>query len=191
MVFGAKSALRVELLGRRAGCRPDLGAAISKHIVEGLVLAPGAALAGVWPLPGEPDLRSLLTELDAGGHRVLLPQTPPCGQPLVFRRWRPRCAMIPERFGTCYPDGPVEIPELILVPLLAWDRAGGRLGYGGGYYDRTLAAHPDCPRAGFGYAAQEVECVPMEAHDCRLPVIFTEHGLVRTSATAPAPLLRA
>ena len=182
--------MRGEALARRGDSDVSAGAAIAGQILRILILAPGTAVAAVWPLPGEPDLRPLLGELAARGHRVLLPQTPLRHQPLVFRRWSPGCAMIPERFGTHHPDGPTATPGLILVPLLAWDRAGGRLGYGGGYYDRTLAALPDCPRAGFGLAAQEVPCVPTEAHDQLMPVILTEQGAVRPGAGAPAPLLR-
>ena len=185
-----KAEMRRQSLARRAGVDPSAGAVIAGHVLRILSLAPETAIALVWPLPGEPDLRPLLTGLSDRGHHVLLPQTPPRNHPLIFRRWSPGCTMILERFGTHTPDGRIETPTLILVPLLAWDRAGARLGYGGGYYDRTLAALPDCPRAGFGLAAQEVACVPIEAHDQRLPVIFTEHGAIRTTATTPAPLLR-
>ncbi len=90
--------------------------------------------------------------------------------------------MIAERFGTAYPDGPEATPDFILVPLLAWDRAGGRLGYGGGFYDLTLAALPTTPRAGVTYAALEVPAVPTEPHDARLPLILTETSLIRTTA---------
>ena len=186
-----KAALRAEALRWRGNFPPAGGAAIGRSILDSLLLEPGTALAAVWPLPGEPDLRPLLNQLHELGHRVLLPQTPPRGHPLIFRRWSPGCTMLAERFGTHTPNGPIETPDLILVPLLAWDRAGGRLGYGGGYYDRTLAAHADCPRAGFGYSAQEVAGVPIEPHDCLLPVVFTEQGAIRTAAHAPAPLLRA
>jgi 5-formyltetrahydrofolate cyclo-ligase len=86
--------------------------------------------------------------------------------------------MVPERFGTQRPDGRVAEPGVIFVPLLAFDRRGYRLGYGGGYYDRTLIGLPHARAIGFGYAAQRVEHVPHEAHDIRLPRIATEFGVL-------------
>lgn len=186
-----KTVARAAALARRAGCDPAAGEAIGRHILARVMLGDEAAIAAVWPLPGEPDLRPLLAALHAGGHRVLLPQTPPRGQALVFRRWAPGVRMVAERFGTVYPDGPVDVPELILVPLLAFDQAGRRLGYGGGYYDRTLAALPDTPRLGFGFAALEVHEVPADAHDALLGLVVTENGVIRTTATrAPVPARR-
>jgi 5-formyltetrahydrofolate cyclo-ligase len=176
-VARAKQILRAEARARRAACDP--AADLSPHILA-LDLPP--AIAAVWPLPGELDLRPLLHTLHARGHAVLLPQTPPRGQPLIFRRWHPGSRMLPERFGTSYPDGEPATPDLILVPLLAFDRAGGRLGYGGGYYDRTLAAHPATPRAGIGHAALEIPLVPMDTHDARLGMVVTERGIIVTSA---------
>ncbi len=185
-----KASLRQAARQARAA-QPEASGAVARCIGGAFAFAPGSAIALTWPLPGEIDLRPLLTDLHARGHRMLLPQTPPLGSALTFRRWSPGCGMIRERFGTSVPDGEQDVPDVIFVPLLAFDRAGGRLGYGGGYYDRTLAALPDCPRAGFGLAAQEVACVPMEPHDCRLPVVVTEQGVIRTSAAGlPAPQLR-
>jgi 5-formyltetrahydrofolate cyclo-ligase len=141
-------------------------------------LAPGSTIAGVWPFGDEIDLRPLWHALHARGHAVLLPETTPRGEILIFRAWHPGCTMRAERFGTQCPEGPPGTPALIFVPLLAFDRAGNRLGYGGGYYDRTLAAHPGVPAVGFGYAAQEVPAVPSEPHDHKLDAIYTELGVV-------------
>jgi 5-formyltetrahydrofolate cyclo-ligase len=150
---------------------------LSEHVLTRLRMLPGCAVAGVWPLPGEIDLRPLWHTLHQRGHTVLLPQTPPRGHPLVFREWHPRCTMIRERFGTERPDGRVAVPDLIFVPLLAFDRQGNRLGYGGGYYDRTLASYAETQAVGFGYAALQVDKVPAGPHDRTLKTIFTEHGL--------------
>ena len=136
------------------------------------------AVAAFWPLPGEPDIVPLLHRLHEAGHRVLLPQTPPRGTALSFHGWHPGVEMVAGRFGTVHPAGPAVAPELILVPYLAFDRSGARLGYGGGYYDRTLAAFPAAARAGLGFAGLEVLEVPTEAHDQRLPVIVTERGVI-------------
>ncbi len=173
--------LKAELRRRARAIRdtqsPGLGAALARHVLVQLPLPPGAAVAGTWPLAGEIDLRPLWHALHARGHTVLLPQTPPRGQPLIFRRWTPETAMIEEPFGTLRPDGPAATPDVILVPFLAFDAAGHRLGYGGGYYDRTLAGLPGIPAIGAGYAALQVDSLPVGPHDRALDAIFTEHGL--------------
>jgi len=167
------------MMALRVTLDPALGRSLADHVLRDITLPPTARTAGVWPLPGEIDLRPLWHALHNRGHVVLLPQTPPRGEPLLFRRWHPGCRMIRERFGTERPDGALGTPDLIFVPLLAFDRSGHRLGYGGGYYDRTLAAHPDIPAIGFGYSAQEVDKVPCAAHDRPLRTIFTELGKIR------------
>lgn len=173
-----KSALRREFLRVRKAPIP----AVNRRIVEGLerlVMASGVQRVGaVWPLPGEIDLRPLCRRLARNGVQVLLPQTPPKGAPLTFRLWRPGCRMKSGRYGTLHPDGPFGTPEFILVPLLAFDRTGGRLGYGGGYYDRTLAALPDLPAVGYAQASQETASLPIGAYDRRLDRIVTEKDVL-------------
>ncbi|GBQ83054.1 5-formyltetrahydrofolate cyclo-ligase [Gluconobacter albidus NBRC 3250] len=93
--------------------------------------------------------------------------------------------MIAGRFGTSHPEGEIEVPDLVLVPFLAFDRFGYRLGYGGGYYDRTLAAL-DVPAIGFGFAGQQVDSVPTGPYDVPLKTIVTERGIIR--ADLPKPL---
>jgi 5-formyltetrahydrofolate cyclo-ligase len=92
--------------------------------------------------------------------------------------------MVRERFGTFRPDGPVGLPDFVFVPLLAFDAAGNRLGYGGGFYDRTLAALPGAEAIGFAYAAQQVAQVPAEAHDRALRRVVTEAGVVSCATAA-------
>ena len=173
-----KAALRRRMLALRVTQDPARGADLAAHVLRDSAIPSGAAVAGVWPLSGEIDLRPLWHALHARGHAVLLPHTTPPGQSLHFRHWRPGTPMLRERFGTEYPDGPLGTPNVIFVPLLAFDRRGHRLGYGGGYYDRTLAAHPRALSVGIGYAAQEVAEVPIGPHDWRLGAIFTELGAV-------------
>jgi 5-formyltetrahydrofolate cyclo-ligase len=174
-----KAALRAQALARRATLDPQAGAALAEIVLREIEIAVGATIAGVWPLPGEIDLRPLLHAFHARGHEIVLPETPPRGQRLVFRRWSPGCAMIRERFGTYRPDGEIAEPDLIFVPLLAFDGDGNRLGYGGGFYDRTLQALPGRRAVGFAHAAQRVARVPVEAHDQPLSFIATEAGLLR------------
>ncbi len=176
---GAKRGLRTLMRARLAGLAAgvDAGLGLVSHW-PALGLAPGAVVAGFWPINHEIDVRPLLQALHAAGHRIVLPQTPHVAEPLVFLGWRPGCAMVVGRFGTAVPDGPVAVPEVILVPLLAFDRAGRRLGQGGGFYDRTLAANPTAHAIGVGYAAQGVDIVPVGPHDQRLDAILTELGVV-------------
>ena len=86
--------------------------------------------------------------------------------------------MIAERFGTLRPDGPEIVPDLLFVPLLAFDRRGRRLGYGGGYYDRTLAALPGAIAVGCAFAAQEMDEVPAGPHDIALDAVATEREVI-------------
>jgi 5-formyltetrahydrofolate cyclo-ligase len=120
-------------------------------------------VSGFWPLDGEIDIRPLLEAFVARGHVVALPATPPRGQPLSFHVWTPGAPMRRERFGTLAPEGEIVRPDWLFVPLLAFDRRGHRLGYGGGYYDRTL----------------EVAEVPAGPHDVRLAGVATEREAFR------------
>lgn len=174
----AKQALRARMLALRAGSDPALGAALAAHLLRDLPPPAGACVAGFWPIGAEIDIRPLLGALHAAGHKVALPETPPRCNPLTFRLWHPGMALLPERFGTVRPGGAVVRPDWLLVPLLAFDRGGGRLGYGGGYYDRTLAALPGAVAIGCAYACQEVDAVPAAPYDFRLHAVATEHGVI-------------
>ncbi len=179
----AKRAARERALTARAGCDPAqaavAGAALAAHVLHDGPPPPGAVVSGVWPLDGEIDLRPLMRALHACGHPVVLPVTPPRGRPLTFRLWRPGDALVRERFGTMRPTGEERVPEFLLVPLLAFDRRGHRLGYGAGYYDRTLAALPGRFALGCAFAAQEVDAVPVGPNDATLDAVATERGVIR------------
>ena len=172
----SKAAHRERARAIRATLNPALGTLLTYRILAALDLPRTAAIAGTWPLADEIDLRLLWQALHERGHPILLPETPPAGAPLIFRRWTPDTPMLPEAFGTLRPDGPAATPDLIVVPFLAFDRTGHRLGYGGGYYDRTLAAHPQTPAIGAGYAALQVDSLPVGPHDRPLTAIYTENG---------------
>lgn len=173
-----KSAARSAALAARAGQDPALGARLAAHLLASLPPPAGAVVSGFWPLPGEVDIRPLLHALAERGHPVVLPITPPRGHPLRFARWRPGDALAPGRFGTLQPMGEELAPDVLLVPLLAFDDSGNRLGYGGGYYDRTLAALPGRLAVGCAFAAQRMAYVPVEATDIRLDAVATECGVL-------------
>ena len=139
----------------------------------------GAIIAGYWPMGDEMDPRPLMLALASRGHALALPVTPLRGQPLAFHAWAPGAALRPGPMGTSEPVAGEELrPDVMLVPLLAFDRAGRRLGYGGGYYDRTLATLPGAKAIGIAYAGQEMPEVPAGPQDMRLPLIATEDSVI-------------
>ncbi|MDI2089903.1 5-formyltetrahydrofolate cyclo-ligase [Commensalibacter oyaizuii] len=138
----------------------------------------GDVVACFWPLEGEADLRPLVNQLFHQGYKIALPKTPPKGLPLCFYTWYPDASMVVGRYKTIYPDTSVVAPDFIFVPLLAFDLFGNRLGYGGGYYDRTLQCFPNAKVAGVAFSYQEVPCVPTEMYDYKLPIIVTEAKII-------------
>jgi 5-formyltetrahydrofolate cyclo-ligase len=176
----AKRAAREVAFARRRGQDAEAGGrALSVHLLRDCSPPLDAVVSGFWPLGEEIDIRPLLRALHQRGNRVALPVTPKRGEALTFREWRPGDALIPERFGTMRPTGEVLVPDMLLIPLLAFDAAGGRLGYGAGFYDRTLAALPNRFRLGCAFAAQQVDAVPVGPYDIRLDAVATENGIIR------------
>ena len=173
-----KAQARKTALAIRAACDPALGNRLAERFLADMPPPPGVAISGFWPMPGEIDIRPLRHALHARGNAVLLPETPPRGQPLIFRHWTPDTLMRQERFGTFRPEGEIGTPDWLLIPLLAFDRAGARLGYGGGYYDRTLAHLPGVTAIGCAYAALEVDAVPTGDYDARLDAVATDAGVI-------------
>jgi 5-formyltetrahydrofolate cyclo-ligase len=176
----AKAAARKVARARRAGLA---NAAAPARLAEALLAhyapPPGTIIAGYWPMGDEMDPRPLMLAMASRGHALALPITPPRGQPLAFCAWAPGAALRPGPMGTSEPAGGGALrPDILLVPLLAFDRAGRRLGYGGGYYDRTLAALPGAKAIGIAYAGQEMPEVPAGPQDFRLPLIATEAGVI-------------
>ncbi|MCA3327357.1 MAG: 5-formyltetrahydrofolate cyclo-ligase [Roseomonas sp.] len=176
----AKAAARKIARARRAGlANAEAPARLAAALLAGHAPPKGAIIAGYWPMVGEMDPRPLMLALASRGHALALPITPPRGKPLAFRAWVPGAALSPGPMGTSEPVGGDELrPDILLVPLLAFDRAGRRLGYGGGYYDRTLAALPGAKAIGIAYAGQEMPEVPAGPQDFRLPLIATEAGVI-------------
>ncbi len=163
----------------RSDSSGSAGTALRGRVLGSVAFPAGCAVSAYWPMGSEIDTRPLIEALYLRGHAIGLPVTLRRGEPLVFRSWTPRVSLVPGGFGTRIPgpDRPELRPEVLLVPLLAFDRRGFRLGYGGGFYDRTLAqlraASPVCA-IGLSYAGQEVPKVPCDEHDQRLDWIVTE-----------------
>ena len=139
----------------------------------------GALIGGFWPIKDEIDVRPLMQALHAAGQALALPCTPRAGKPLTFRAWTPDQALKQGSYGTRepFPDAPMAEPDILLMPLLAFTANGGRLGYGGGFYDRTLAALREKKHifaCGVAYAAQEAALLPMGEYDAPLNGILTE-----------------
>ncbi|MGP1395648.1 MAG: 5-formyltetrahydrofolate cyclo-ligase [Inquilinaceae bacterium] len=185
-----KQAARRAARARRAAARTEVSGAAGR--VRDLVLsqvpvAGGARVAGYHPLGDELDVLPLLTAFHENGHSCLLPVVLRGDRPLIFRAWRPGLVMAANRYGIAEPGPECEeaSPDVVLVPLLAFDRAGHRMGYGAGFYDRTLAhlraAGPVCA-VGVAFAAQEQDTIPAEAHDQPLDWIVTEREAIRATA---------
>ena len=174
-----KAALRQTCIAARRAL-PGAGAALRDVLLREAPPLPGAVIGGFWPMGVEIDTRPLLDALHARGHAIALPVTPPRGNPLIFRPWSPGTAMARGPMGTQHPaEGDAVTPDWLIIPLLAFDRTGTRLGYGGGYYDRTLALLRGATAIGVAYSTQEIDHVPIGIHDIRLSAIATEQGLIR------------
>ena len=175
-----KAGMRREALARRARVHD---AALSARACELLAayLTPrrGQVIAGYLPIGTETDPRPAMAELAAHG-QVAAPVVVGKAQPLIFRAWHAGCALEEGAFGTKVPaaDAPQLVPDVIIVPLVSFDRAGRRLGYGGGFYDRTLAQARaegrDLFAVGFAYGAQAAQRLPEGPFDEGLDAIVTE-----------------
>lgn len=162
-----------------AAVREAASARLRIHLMAWLRTRRGAAVAGFWPLGGEVDLKPLLESWHGDGGATLLPRMTGEGRPLEFRRWTPQTSMEAAAFNVEEPPAaaPRLRPDVVLVPLLAVDGAGYRLGYGGGYYDRTLAALGEVHAVGVALDVQRVDAVPRGVHDRPLSHLVTESGV--------------
>lgn len=187
-----KSALRATARARRAVAHADLasraGIGLRDNFLAAVEVAASAVLGGYWPFGEEIDSRPLFEHFHAQGHACGLPVIagPGAGvkfRPLIFQPWRPGMTLAKGRLGEPVPapDADYEAselsPDILLVPLLAFDARGYRIGYGGGHFDATISAlrvAKPILAVGLAYSAQQVEAVPREPHDQRLDWIVTE-----------------
>lgn len=187
----AKADLRSKALKRRAAIgsqqRAEAGKQAAAHFFDNVPLVAGQAIAVYWPIRDELDSRPLLMRLMDEEWAVCLPAVTGPDTPLAFRRWELGAPLYPAGLGTLEPaeDAPAAIPEVMVMPLLGFDKAGTRLGYGGAYYDRTLAGMAKRPLlVGYAFALQEFETIPREAHDIGLDLLIHEGGALRFTAAA-------
>jgi 5-formyltetrahydrofolate cyclo-ligase len=179
-----KAALRKTLLNRRTEVAAEgTGARLAEHFRDGIPIPDMAAISVFVPINGEIDVAPLTCYLRAAGHLILLPVTPAAPCALGFRVWHKGDALIDGPFGTREPplEAAAGTPDILIVPLLGFDRAGRRLGYGAGYYDRTLAAlrkSGPVTAVGVAFAAQEVPEVPHQRWDEILDWIVTEDEVI-------------
>ncbi|MFZ3581034.1 5-formyltetrahydrofolate cyclo-ligase [Loktanella sp. DJP18] len=173
---------RAAALTRRARAHA-VGGPQAGHLSQVLARHRGVPLAGYLPMRTEIDPVPALAEAAAHGP-VGMPVIVARDAPLRFRTWTPGCATVPGLFGAPVPEGGDWMtPDILIVPLVAFDVHGGRLGYGGGFYDRTLQAlraRGPVLAIGFAFAAQQTDDLPIEATDQPLDMIVTEHGIIAT-----------
>lgn len=180
---GIKAAARKAGYARRAEAHGrGLDGAAQERLTELLAPHRGRPLSGFVPIRTEINPLPVMASMAADGV-VCVPVIEAKAAPLSFRSWRPGCAMEPGAFGAAVPvAGEVVVPEVVIVPLIAFDRSGGRLGYGGGFYDRTLErlrARGPVFAVGFAYAAQEADGLPLEETDQPLDAVVTDAEVLR------------
>ena len=180
----AKAALRTTAHANRAALsaeeRADAARQVTHHFFQSFALGPTDVVAAYWRIRDELDCQPILIGLMDSNQTVVLPVVLGPDQPLDLRVWEQGASLYEAGFGTLAPSelAPRREPDVVLMPLLGFDKHGTRLGYGGGYYDRTLAAMQKTPRLiGLAFAAQELESIPREAHDVPLDAVITEAGI--------------
>lgn len=182
-----KATLRHHMLAKREHTAPktrlEASGSLALHYADHPILAPLNPIAGYHAMRGEIELLPLFGRARQRRHTLCLPRIDPKTNMLTFHRWSPGDPLEEGPFGTKAPPAtaPACKPALIFVPLLAFDERGYRLGYGGGYYDRTLAAlrtEPSPPLAiGVAFSSQELPALPAEPHDEPLDGILTDMGV--------------
>jgi 5,10-methenyltetrahydrofolate synthetase len=180
--------LRRDMIARRMALSAEthaaLSAAVCRHLDQAFPALAELTVGFCWPVQKEPDLLPLVPELMARGGHVVLPVVVSPGAPLAFREWWPDQPLAPDRYDIPTPtDGDFLTPQVLLLPVNAFDAGNHRLGYGGGFFDRTLASLSPRPLSiGVGFDFQRVDSIFPQAHDLPLDAIVTESGIYRTQA---------
>lgn len=154
---------------------------IAGHLGEAMGDVAGLTVSAYWPFRGEPDLRAFLQRVVERGGRAALPVVVRHGTPLVFRAWAPGDPLEKGVWNIPVPSEDAEqvVPDVVIAPVVGFDPSCYRLGYGGGFFDRTLAAASPFPRAfGVGYAQAAIPTIYPQPHDIALEAVITEQGRV-------------
>jgi 5-formyltetrahydrofolate cyclo-ligase len=190
MDAGLKSELRKAGLARRDALPADMRAAAAQAIAARpfpMPVPPGAIVSGFMPLKSEINPLPLMRALAEAGAKLALPVVAGKGKPLTMRAFTFGDVLASGVWGIREPkpEAPEVFPDILLVPLLAFDRSGHRIGYGAGYYDMTitaLRARKSVAAVGIAFAAQEVAQVPSTPRDARLDLVLTEHEIIDVRA---------
>ncbi len=182
----AKARLRREALARRDALPPALRAGAGEAVAARpfpLPVTPGTIVSGFMPMKSEINPLPLLRKLAEAGAKLALPVVAGKGKPLTMRAWGFGAPLASGVWGIRepMPDAPEVAPDILIVPLLAFDRRGHRIGYGAGYYDLTIAAlraNKPIMAAGIAFAAQEIAEVPTTPRDARLDLVLTEREVI-------------
>lgn len=180
----SKAQLRADALALRMALADEQRSAAAERAVAALkpLLRRSETVSLYWPMRGEIDPRGLIADIHAIDGQVAMPVV--ADGEIIFRRFDGEDCLEAGVFGTRHPHAgmPRLDPHLIIAPLAAFDRRGGRIGYGAGHYDKAIAALMargwSHRLAGIAFSCQEVEAVPVAPHDIILPVVATEHGLI-------------
>lgn len=186
--FTDKATLRARSLAQRDALSPQAraeAARLAAVLADRLIPNPDHVVSAFLPIGTEIDTNPLLRRLDERGITLALPVVVERGVALAFRRYRPGDALFARRWGLSEPGDEAEVvlPDTLIVPLAAFDRVGHRIGYGAGFYDRTLAALAavkPITTIGYAFACQEVPLIPAEPHDIALDRIITEREVIVT-----------
>jgi 5-formyltetrahydrofolate cyclo-ligase len=186
VIAHAKASIRREALARRSALPPAMRAQAAETIAARpfpCALPAGAIASGFMPLNDEINPLPLMHRLADAGAKLALPAVAGRGKPLVMRAFAFGDPLTRGVWGIREPtaDAPEALPDVLLVPLLAFDRGGHRVGYGAGYYDLTihaLRARKSVLAVGLAFAAQEIAQVPATVHDARLDLVLTEREIV-------------
>ena len=180
--------LRKQGIERRLALSTDvcavLSAKVCEHLKDHFPQLARMRVGFCWPVKNEPDLRPLVMSWIASGQAgfaALLPVVLGIGSALAFREWVPGTPLVADRYGIPTPrEGAFQVPEALLLPVNAFDAAGYRIGYGGGFFDRTLAALDPTPLSiGVGFELARVDSIHPEPHDVRLDAMVSEAGVFR------------
>jgi len=189
-----RKAQRVELIARRAaldaGIRAVATQCVTRLLIGGLAVDSRMIVGFCWPYKGELDARFAVRHWRRQGAAAALPEVVAARLPLRFRRWWPGAPMKAAVMGIPVPDGTeVVTPDVAVVPMVGWDANGYRLGYGGGYFDATLAALSPRPVAvGLSYGSARLETIFPMAHDIAMDFVVTEAAIYEAGGNAVQPL---